>query len=101
MNNIEIYKALANETRLQILEWLKDPKKHFPASANVEIDGVCCGYIQKKSGLSQSTISHYLAILQRAGLITARRCGQWTYYKRNEKTFRQLSEEFKDELKVG
>ena len=34
--------------------------------------------------LSQSTVSDYLATLQRAGLVEVRRIGQWTYYKRNE-----------------
>ena len=30
MNEIDIFKALANETRLNILKWLKDPGKYFP-----------------------------------------------------------------------
>ena len=46
--------------------------------------GVCVSSIQEGVGLSQSTVSDYLATLQRAGLVEARRIGQWTYYKRNE-----------------
>ncbi len=99
MDQIEVFKALSNKTRLQILTWLKDPEKHFPDhKANYEINGVCVGHIQQKAGLTQSTISEYLAILQRAGLVTATRMGQWTYYKRNEMAFKNLSEIIAGEL---
>ena len=57
---------------------------------DVEIVGVCVGEIQKKLGLTQSTTSHYLAILQKANLLTATRIGKWTYYRRNEETISQL-----------
>ncbi|MBU6504690.1 MAG: helix-turn-helix domain-containing protein, partial [Betaproteobacteria bacterium] len=36
------------------------------------------------SGLSQSTVSNHLAILQRTGLVTPRKVGQWIFYSRNE-----------------
>lgn len=29
MNTIDLFKALSNETRLNILQWLKEPHKHF------------------------------------------------------------------------
>lgn len=38
--------------------------------------------------MSQSTVSHYLSILQRANLVVAERVGKWTYYKRNDETIR-------------
>lgn len=93
MDQVEVFKALSNNTRLQILSWLKDPLLHFPEqpSAELEKNGVCVGLIQKKSGLTQSTISSYLSILQRTGLLTATRVGQWTYYKRNEAAFSALT----------
>ncbi|MCZ8488782.1 helix-turn-helix domain-containing protein [Vibrio lentus] len=34
---------------------------------------------------SQSTVSSYLSNLQRAKLVTSKRIGSWTYYKRNDK----------------
>jgi len=36
-------RALANERRLQILEWLKNPTKHFPPQVDGDLvkDGVC------------------------------------------------------------
>ncbi len=85
MNEKLIFKALANETRRQILAWLKDPKQHFPtALSDVVLEGVCCGLIQQKAGLAQSTVCHYLGLLEQAGLVITTRSGQWTLYKRNE-----------------
>ncbi|OJW12621.1 metalloregulator ArsR/SmtB family transcription factor [Mucilaginibacter sp. 44-25] len=92
MDQVEVFKALSNKTRLQILSWLKDPEVHFPAQAlNGYANGVCVGQIHAKSGLTQSTVSEYLSSLQRAGLISSTRVGQWTYYKRNEEAFKALS----------
>ncbi|WP_441973683.1 ArsR/SmtB family transcription factor [Paenibacillus sp. 2KB_20] len=48
--------------------------------------------LQDGVGLSQSTVSDYLATLQRVGLVEVRRIGQWTYYKRNEATISALAE---------
>lgn len=101
MDQIEIFKALSNKTRLQILSWLKDPEQHFPGhkiSCDQNNLGVCVGHIQQKAGLTQSTISAYLSLLQRAGLVTATRIGQWTYYKRNEEAFATLSKLISSEL---
>ncbi len=93
MKQLDVFKALSNKTRLEILQWLKDPEASFPAQAHTsgfEV-GVCVGEIQKKAGLTQSTVSEYLSILQRAGLVESTRVGQWTYYKRKESAFEELS----------
>jgi DNA-binding transcriptional ArsR family regulator len=94
MDQLEIFKALSNKTRLQILHWLKEPEKYFPPQEHEDINqvGVCVGQIQQKAGLNQSTISEYLSILQKAGLLKSTRIGQWTYYKRNEEAFLALSQ---------
>jgi DNA-binding transcriptional ArsR family regulator len=100
MDQVEIFKALSNKTRLQILTWLKEPELHFPEQPNADFEkvGVCVGQIQIKSGLSQSTISEYLSILQRADLINSTRLGQWTYYKRNKEGLKKLSHIINTEL---
>lgn len=101
MDQVEIFKALSNKTRLQILNWLKEPEKHFPGhqpSCGENNVGVCVGHIQRKTGLTQSTISEYLSILQRAGLVNATRMGQWTYYQRNETAIKALSQLIATEL---
>ena len=71
--------------------WLKEPKKHFPKQeADIDEYGVCCGRIQNKLGLSQSTVSHYLKLLDRCGLVISTRSAQWTFYKRNAKFIDQF-----------
>lgn len=94
MELLEIFKALSNRTRLEILKGLKDPAKNFPPQdeGDVHTVGVCVSSIQEGVGLSQSTVSDYLATLQRVGLVEVRRIGQWTYYKRNEATISALAE---------
>ena len=86
MDIVEINKALSNHTRVQILEWLKDPAWNFPPHKELgHFDfGVCQDYIREKAGLSQSTISQYMAQLQKAGLVKSTRAGKWTYFMRDE-----------------
>ena len=87
----EILKALDNPARLAILTWLKEPARNFPEQ---EVDanevGVCVSIIQARANLSQSTVSLYLATLQRAKLVTSQRIGPWTYYKRHEENIAQF-----------
>jgi ArsR family transcriptional regulator len=84
--------ALANERRLQIMEWLKDPAAHFRPQVYGDLtrDGVCGVFIAEKLGVSQPTASVHLKILCRAGLLHARRIKQWTFYKRNESRIREV-----------
>lgn len=81
-----IHKALANPMRRQILAWLKEPQSHFCEQEQGLDLGVCAGVIDRRAGLSQSTVSAHLATLQKAGLISSRRVGQWVYFKRDEAT---------------
>ena len=95
MEPIDVFKALSNETRLNILKWLKEPEKHFPKQGahlpkGVSYKGgVCVGDIQEKAQISQSTVSSYLNLMQKAGLLESIRHGQWTYYRRNEEFIQQ------------
>ncbi len=93
-----IHKALANPVRREILGWLKEPQKHFAEQEHPLDFGVCCGMIDKRSGLSQSTISAHLATLQNAGLVTSRRIGQWAFFKRNEETIDAFLQSVKGDL---
>ena len=82
---LEQLKALGNDTRMQMMEWLKDPLTHFPPQDHGDpAIGVCVTHLQHKAGLSPSTASAHLAILQRAGFVLTTRIGKWTYYRRNE-----------------
>jgi len=99
MDQVEIFKALSNKTRLEILTWLKTPETSFPDQAVCGFEhGVCVGQIQLKTGLTQSTVSEYLSTLQRAGLVNSTRKGQWTYYKRNEEAFAALGQIIQSEI---
>ncbi|HEY6329759.1 MAG TPA: metalloregulator ArsR/SmtB family transcription factor [Blastocatellia bacterium] len=85
-------RALANERRLQILEWLKDPAANFPPQVDGDLvkDGVCGVLIAEKLGVTQPTASEHLKILAQAGLIRPKRIKQWTFYKRDEPRIKQL-----------
>lgn len=100
MDPLTAFKALANPVRLKILAGLKEPARHFPPQdeGDIEIDGVCVSSIQEGIGLSQSTTSDYLGILHKAGLVTVKRRGQWTYYKRDEDSIRKLAELMRTEI---
>ena len=88
---VQVFKALGHPTRLCILGWLKDPGSFPPQDQPAAEVGVCLKHIQARAGISQSTASQFMAILQRAGLVTSRRIGQWTHYQRNEERLKQLS----------
>ena len=88
MNVDEILKALSNPARREILAWLKDPEKEFAPQSHPLSEGVCVGRIYERAALSQSTVSAHLATLERAGLVTSKRIGQWILYKRDEKTIK-------------
>ena len=100
MNIIDVNKTLSNETRVKILKWLKNVKGNFPQ--NKELGhyeyGACVQYIQEKANLSQPTISHYLSMMEKAGLIISTRWGKWTYYKRNEENINKYLEILSKEL---
>src|SRR5216683_6473897 len=90
---LDVFKALANPVRLQVLQWLRDPEHHFPmeqAIADPNEVGVCVSHIQAKTGLAQSTVSAYMASLERAGLVRSTRVGKWTHYRRDEERIAQL-----------
>ncbi|GAA1647581.1 ArsR/SmtB family transcription factor [Actinoplanes couchii] len=90
-------KALSNETRLAILEWLKDPEGQFPEAGGETAEiGVCAGLIQRRAGCSASTVSAHLAVLQRAGFLLATRRGQWIYFRRDEERIRAFAERLRE-----
>lgn len=92
----EILKALAHPQRRQILVWLKTPAGAFPTHQHPFDAGVCAGKIHEKSGLSPSTMSAHLAVLQRAGLVSTQKIGQWIYYSRNEALIALFKHEMPD-----
>jgi len=69
MNTVlEIAKALSDENRLRALMALRDGE-------------LCACQIVELLGLAASTTSKHMSILQRAGLVDARKEGRWMYYR--------------------
>lgn len=101
MNYEKAVTALNNPTRRQIIAWLKD-RSNFPPALpeHANAKGVCVGYIQEKTGLSQSTISNYMGLLKEAGLVDSERHGQWTFYNRNESAIKAFVAALKKELRT-
>jgi DNA-binding transcriptional ArsR family regulator len=87
-------RALANDRRLQILEWLKNPTKHFPPQMDGDLveDGVCGYLIARKLHISQPTLSEHMRILCQAGLTRSKRIKKWTFYKRDESRIKQIKQ---------
>ncbi len=67
---VEFCKALADETRQQILEMLLEQE-------------LCVGDIVEAFNMSQPTISHHLNILKQFNLVTSRKEGKLVYYATN------------------
>ena len=95
MQHADLFRALANERRLQILNWLRDPRAHFPPQVDGDLvrDGVCGVLIAQKLAISQPTLSEHMRVLTGAGLVTAKRVKQWTFYRRNDKRIGELKKE--------
>ena len=93
-------KALANEKRLQILAWLKDPTAHFRPQVDGDLvkDGVCGLLITEKLGVSQPTASEHLRVLGDAGFLTGKKIKQWIFYRRDEKQIAAFKAFMKKEI---
>ena len=61
------FRALGDETRLRLLEFLTAGERTV-------------GDLIEASGLGQSLVSHHLRALRRAGVVTTRREGRWVHY---------------------
>ena len=92
MKTTDTIKALANGRRLMILDWLKDPRSHFPPQVDGDLakDGVCALLLAEKLGITQATLSEHMRVLVQAGLVLPKRIKQWTFYRRDENRIRAI-----------
>jgi DNA-binding transcriptional ArsR family regulator len=95
-----LLKALANNRRLQILDWLKKPRAHFPPQTDGDLvdDGVCALLIARKLGITQATLSEHMRVLVDSGLVHSKRIKQWTFYRRDERQIRKVKRVFFDKI---
>ena len=93
-------RAFANERRLQILDWLKNPRAHFREQVDGDLveDGVCGLLIAEKLGISQPTVTEHMKLLVDIGAVRATRIKQWTFYKRDEERIRALKAAIAEEV---
>jgi DNA-binding transcriptional ArsR family regulator len=89
-----VLRAVADRTRRRILLALK---AKGACSIGKEV-GLCACDIEQRVRLSQPTISHHMTILKKAGLVEAKKQGQWMWYRRNETALRELARNLRDEL---
>lgn len=93
MQGADVFRVLANENRLQVLEWLKDPRAHFRPQVDGDLvdDGVCGQLIAEKLGLTPSTLSEHMRLLVGIGFVVPKRIRQWTFYRRDEERISAVS----------
>jgi ArsR family transcriptional regulator, arsenate/arsenite/antimonite-responsive transcriptional repressor len=71
---------------------LADPARVALVARLAQEDEICVCHLVEGSGLSQPTISHHLAILKRAGLVTSTRRGTWAYYRLEPDAVNELAQ---------
>ena len=86
--------AIADPTRRRILQALKE---RGGCSLGKEV-GLCASDIELRISLSQPTISHHMSILKKAGLVEAKKLGQWMWYRRNEVALREFARTLRESL---
>jgi DNA-binding transcriptional ArsR family regulator len=100
MELAEVFKVLASARRMHVLEWLRDPRRHFPPQRDGDLvdDGVCLLFIADKLGVSQPAATAHMQALKRAGLVTSKKVGQWTFYKRDDAAIADLKRRVGEQL---
>ncbi|MHB1005699.1 MAG: ArsR/SmtB family transcription factor [Chloroflexota bacterium] len=73
-----LFKALADETRLSILRQLREQGE------------VCACDFVACCDVAQPTVSHHLKVLREAGLVVGDKRGLWVHYRLNSVKVRQL-----------
>jgi DNA-binding transcriptional ArsR family regulator len=79
-------RAIADPSRRRILQILKE--EH--STLQPQRAGLCASDVERHLRLAQSTVSHHMAVLHRAGLVRSRKEGLWVWYQRNEEVLREL-----------
>jgi len=64
----KVFKALADEKRLKIIELLREGEK-------------CACVLMEHLDIAQSSLSYHMKILCESGIVDSRQEGKWTHYK--------------------
>lgn len=76
MELVQVMRSLGDETRIRILNILRDGH-------------LCVGEIENILGVNQSNVSRHLSRLQTVNLIISEKRAQWVYYQINHSTLRK------------
>jgi ArsR family transcriptional regulator len=76
---VSIFKALADETRLKIVEMLAHGE-------------MCACNILESFAISQPTLSYHMKILTESGIVKYRKDGSWMRYSNNEEVINSIKE---------
>lgn len=87
MSYNNLFKALSDPTRREILKMLKE-------------GDMTAGDIAERFNISKPSISHHLNILKQAMLVQDERKGQFIYYSLNTTVFQDVMGWFHDILKI-
>ncbi len=87
---LEQLRALADPTRLRILELLKKKGCCSCDEVDERAGGMCVCDLQSALRLTQPTITHHLQVLRQVGLVECRRIGPWLYCQRNQAALKAL-----------
>jgi len=86
---VNIFKALADETRFRVLKLLQQRE-------------LCVCELMQVLGMSQPRISRHLSVLKNAGLVNERRQGRWIHYSlKKEWIEKEIKLLFKAMLALG
>ncbi len=83
--SLKIFKALCDETRLKIVEFLLNGEK-------------CVCEIVPLTGRTQSTVSVHLSKLENLGIVESRKEGKSVYYKIKNKKVRKILRILNDKM---
>ncbi|SRR5258706_9580606 len=83
----EFFSALADRTRLRLLNLMRDGE-------------VCVCFFAETLGTNNPKISRHLSYLKRAGLVTGRREGKWIHYRLSPPKDPQAAKLFESLLKT-
>lgn len=80
---IDIFKALADQNRIKIIELLSDKP-------------LCVCEIERALNLPQNLVSHHLSTLKDVHIVENYRCGKNQFYSLNKKTLLNLTKKIKE-----
>lgn len=79
IEHVQLFKALADETRLKIIELLSNGE-------------MCACELLENFKITQPTLSYHMKLLCDSGLVKGRREGAWMYYSNNSLTLADISD---------